>query len=94
MIIRSTSGDEAEVVDADNLRELHVEVGEGETLGALGEIEGTHAWLDIATLRRLAAPSASSSAWPDEFDGMIAYATAKGWVDEDRAAVRAHMVLR
>jgi hypothetical protein len=94
MIIKSTSDDEAVVIDADNLSELHVELGEGETLGALGQVEGTHAWLDIATLRSVGEQSASSPAWPDEFARMITYATDKGWVDQARGAVRAHIVPR
>jgi hypothetical protein len=90
MIIRSTDG-EPEVLDADDLQRLHVELTPGHGLGRLGEIDGDHAWLAIDALRRAGAVSASSPDWADRFDAMIDYAAGKGWLDPSGASVRAHI---
>jgi hypothetical protein len=49
-----------------------------------------HAWIRIDALRELAGPAATP-AWEESFQGMLAYARSKGWVDDELAAVRAHV---
>jgi hypothetical protein len=49
-----------------------------------------HAWVEIDALRRLAG-AAATPAWEESLQGMLAYARSKGWVDDDLAAVRAHV---
>jgi hypothetical protein len=56
----------------------------------LGTCDGDeHAWLSIEALRRSGSPGPT---WTDGFEGMLAYAQRHGWVDEARAAVRAHLL--
>jgi len=88
----------AVVCQADDLKSLSV-VAPGATvnpaaLGDLGEADGGHVWLAIASLRESAAasmPEAERDAWTTGFDGMIAYATSKGWTNEAGTHVRAHV---
>jgi hypothetical protein len=60
--------------------------------GELGkpEPDGSHVWLSIAALREELARSGADGAALAQFDGMIDYATAKGWAD-GRGGVRAHV---
>jgi hypothetical protein len=90
MIVRSTDQG-PEVVEADDLQRLHVELAPGHDLGGLGVIDGDHAWLDLAALRRAGVAASATTDWNDRFSAMIEYATTKGWVDPERAAVRAHI---
>lgn len=63
-------------------------------LGGLGEPDGAHVWLSVSALRAAAAatvPEADREQWLGAFDGMIAYATSKGWTDESGTRVRAHV---
>ena len=62
---------------------------------ALGEhgraaSEADHVYVRIDSLRALAAGHVSA-AWESRFDGMIAYATKKGWVDQAGTHVMAHV---
>ncbi len=83
------------VEDSGNLRQLHVELaGVDEQSAAtaiadagLGAMDGDHVWLDIPALR---ASGEGTDSWFEAFDGMIAYARGKGWVNGTR--VRAHVV--
>ena len=50
-------------------------------------------WLNVDALRSAARATLSSDqrdAWASGFDGMIAYATSKGWTDT-QGRVRAHV---
>jgi hypothetical protein len=53
--------------------------------------------LDIAAFKAAAAATlpadeqAELDNWANGFDGMIAYATSKGWTNADGTAVRAHV---
>jgi hypothetical protein len=49
-----------------------------------------HVWIRIDTLRELAGDAATAE-WEASLQGMIGYARSKGWVDEELAAVRAHV---
>ncbi|HEY1670329.1 MAG TPA: hypothetical protein VGG54_31900 [Trebonia sp.] len=87
----------ASVEDPGNLRQLHAEfrgVGDEVAAGAmaaagLGTVDGDHAWLDAAALH---AAGDTSETWAAQFDGMLAYAAGQGWISEDGARVRAHIV--
>jgi hypothetical protein len=49
-----------------------------------------HVWISIARLRALGR-AYGSPRWQTGCDGMIGYATSKGWVDQERRLVRAHI---
>jgi hypothetical protein len=48
-----------------------------------------HVWVDIEYLRREC--NGSDPAWATKFKAMLAYASSKGWMSDDGAAVRAHV---
>ncbi|SCX50964.1 hypothetical protein SAMN03159343_2523 [Klenkia marina] len=84
----------AVVTDVDDLRRLEVlapadlpDADLAARLGQLGRLDGDHVRLSVAHLRQ-AGPA--DAGWAQGFDGMIAYAGSKGWVEGD--AVRAHVV--
>ena len=67
----------------------------GRVFGALvdaaaGRLEGDHALVTIDAVRRLAAGRVGDD-WDDRFEGMLAYARGKGWVDETVNAIQAHI---
>lgn len=88
----------AVVRKAEDLKSLSVVspggVPDASALGQLGVVEGGHVWLSVSALRAAAAatvPEADREPWIGAFDGMIAYATSKGWTDESGTRVRAHV---
>ena len=91
-------GDGVTVCEADNLKALSVRTNQALTAGALGSLgepsaDGAHVWLNVDALRSAARATLSSDqreAWVSGFDGMIAYATSKGWTDT-HGRVRAHV---
>jgi hypothetical protein len=95
------SADTVEVAGADDLRRLAVVVpaadvtAAGEVLAAHGAgsagDEG-HVWLDAGWLRRAGAAAATGDGFEAGFDGMLAYAGAHGFLSDDGASVRAHVV--
>lgn len=82
--------------EPESLRGLSVELRDcGATraaalLAGLGQLDGDHVWLDIAGLRAL-SPLAEDPEWVTGFDGVIAYAETKGWIDDTGSRVRAHV---
>ena len=90
-----------ELNEPDNFQGFSVEVPaevSAETLAALvhrsglGELDadGGHFHVNIDSVRRLATGRGGSD-WDAGFDAMIAYARTKGWVDNARNTVRAHI---
>ena len=84
----------AEVREPEDLQRLHVTVAGGgppeeaaRLLAPFGRLDGEHAWLRVAALR---AAGPADPAWVERFEGMISYASAKGWTDET-GSVRAHL---
>lgn len=83
--------------DAENLKGLGVSLRScspdeaGHLLGELGRLKDEHVWLDIARLRAL-SPLAGDPDWLAGFDGVMAYAATRGWIDDSGARVRAHLV--
>lgn len=69
--------------------------GSGSLTNALGSLgradeDGEHLWIDISKLRAAAAP-AGDAGWASQYEGMIRYATSKGWVDQSLQQVRVHI---
>ena len=97
LVSRTAAGLRAEVCDAGNLRQLHVEfrqvddeAGASARAGAgLGDFADGHAWLDIAALRRAGD---GTQEWRDQFDAMLGYARRNDWMDATGERVRAHIV--
>ena len=92
----------ATVREATDLRNLAVLVGTLDDLTAglhgFGEPApgGEHVWLHIGSLKEAGSaevPAEQRVEWAAGFDGMITYAVSKGWVSDDHAGVRAHVIL-
>jgi hypothetical protein len=54
--------------------------------------DGAHVIVQPDALRRLAGPSVSEE-WEQGFEGMCAYATTQGWVEDD-GGIKAHIEAR
>ena len=57
---------------------------------AAGRLEGDHAWITVDAVRRMAAGRVGPD-WAADFDGMLAFAQSKGWIDPTGAAIQAHV---
>ena len=83
--------------DAGNFQEFHVAI-DGDVAAAVAAFDGraaaserdNHLWIDIAFVRELAGDAADAE-WEAQFDGMLAYANSKGWIDEAANRVEAHL---
>ena len=61
-----------------------------EVLRPVGNLESADAaWISVASLREMAEGRVSPS-WSADFAAMLAYALAKGWLDETGEHVRGH----
>ncbi len=84
--------------DPADFRGFHVAVAGGpvddDRLAAVleprGRLEGDHAWITTDAVVTVAGPGADAD-WQAGFDGMVAYARDKGFLDEAGAAIRAHL---
>ena len=100
MIARLSPSAPASLVDLDRLDRLHAELDDGAGAGSSDQVrwpewcrpddDGAHVWLDIAGCRELGR-AAQGDDWADGYDAMIAYATSKGWTNDDATEVRAHI---
>jgi hypothetical protein len=97
MIVEVTA-EGAGVRDADDCGRLSVATGlAGADLDAaleasgIGARAGQDVLLDVAVLRDRARAAASAPDWDSRWSSMLDYATRKGWVTPDGAAVRAHI---
>ena len=95
MIVSLSDSHTPVLVDERNFKALAVQLQYGlqsgavvSALGAIGRVEGAHAWLSIAALSALGPGDAG---WQTSFEAMIAYADRAGWVSADKAFVRAHI---
>ena len=94
MIVRLAADTPPALTDVDRLDRLHAESpGPLDEMaeGPLCRFDGDHVWLDVAAARAAGAVATDDPAWADGFDGMIAYAASKGWLDEAGTHVRAHV---
>ena len=97
MFVRvDTSAGTATLEEAEDCTKFHVElVGSdgseamASALGDLGRVDDDHVWIDPDGVRRLAAGRVGDG-WAGDFEGMVGYASSKGWVD-DSGAIRAHI---
>ncbi len=58
--------------------------------GDVGRLAGEDAFIRIDALRSLAAGRVDDT-WPNEFERMVEYARAKGWLDGAGDAIQAHV---
>jgi hypothetical protein len=94
--------DGPQVREAENLKSLSVVAASTAALagiGTLGDVDadGQHVWLHLAEFKAAAAatvPADTRDEWSAGFDGMIAFASKHGWVDDSGRKVRAHVELR
>jgi hypothetical protein len=91
---------EVRVVDVDDLKRLHLALGEvtdeeaAEVLeqAGLGRFQDSETVaLDVAALRAAAEPQASAADWAQQWDGMVQYAERKGWLTDDGANLQVHV---
>lgn len=86
------------LVDPADFRGFHVAVAGGSTdderlatvLAPHGHLDGEHAWITTEAVAALAG-SAADDEWRSGFDGMVAYARDKGFLDDSGTAIRAHL---
>jgi hypothetical protein len=80
----------SEVADMKRLDAVaHGDGDKAAALGAHGALDGEYMWIDIAWLRD-AAGAGQDAAWPQGFDGMVAYAAGKGWTNPPGTQLRVH----
>ncbi len=65
----------------------------GLAMGPAGDAadESDHVWVSIDWLIEAAA---GDDEWRGQFDGMVGYATSKGWLNEERTHIKAHLEAR
>jgi hypothetical protein len=102
VLIESTAqGGQVNLIEADDLRHLHVEtqltdparIDAAMQAAGAGRLDEGAAWLDIEYLRARAIP-ADPLPHSDSFDNMIDFARARGWVSADGRQVQAHVVTK
>ena len=100
MIIRVDAAGNVHLDEPDDFGAFSVEAGgraASEVAGAFAgdaeAIDAEHLWISIARLHALGARDGGPD-WRAGCDGMIAYATKKGWVDASGERVRAHLESR
>ena len=91
---------EVRVVDVDDLKRLHLALGEvtdeeaDECLrdAGLGRLTGDDdALLDVSALRSAAEPRATLADWAQQWDAMVEHARGKGWLTDDGASLQVHI---
>jgi len=53
--------------------------------------DADHVWLSVRELRQRGAVQSDDRSFVAAFDGMIAFAGSKGWLNDDGSCVRAHV---
>jgi hypothetical protein len=83
------------LTDADRLDRLHAECDTELGLVQFDEFvrpaDDGHVWIDVEWLRTAGQAQVGDPDFTSKFDGMIAYAAGKGWLDDSGTAVRAHI---
>jgi hypothetical protein len=99
VVARGTDGEPAvELDDADNCNAFHLEARGVDAAGVAaalastgaGRLAGDDAFIQRATIERLAGNAAVSEDWSERYQAMLAYAGTKGWLD-DAGAIQAHI---
>ena len=57
---------------------------------AAGRLEGDHAFVTVDAIRRMAKGRVGPT-WDDDFGAMLEFAASKGWLDDQRVAIQAHV---
>lgn len=95
MIVVLSSTEPPRLIDLDRLDRLHAELDGDLAAAQLGDhcrvADADHVWLDVAAARAAGVAASNDTTFAEQFDAMIAYATAKGWLDDDGTHVRAHV---
>ena len=87
--------------EPENCKQFHVVVaGVGNDTVVASALDGAgvgrasakpdHVYINVAAVRELAAGRVGDT-WEDDFSGMLAYASSKGWLDESGSAIEAHI---
>lgn len=95
------TADAVELVEPEDVRAFSVvcppeltavQLAESVERAGLGLVlpDGEHVMVAVDAIRRLAEGRVGPG-WPDDLAKMIDYAAGKGWTDEDRTHVRAHV---
>ncbi|WP_432562723.1 hypothetical protein [Kineococcus sp. SYSU DK003] len=96
--------DPAELLERDEFTSFDVAVPPGTTvaelsavLGSVGELDAlgedlttAHVRVSVEWLRQTAHAEGADGAWDEQFEGMLAHAEGRGWVEG--GTVRAHVV--
>lgn len=95
MIIELSNDGAPRLTDVERLDRLHA-VSEDPRAAQYDELcqpgpDDEHVWIDVARLRAAGIAAADAPDFAERFDGMIAYAATKGWLDESGTRVRAHI---
>jgi hypothetical protein len=95
VIVQLSSREPPHLSDLDRLDRLHAEADgplDQMLRGPLCEPDddGAHVWLDVAAARAIGITEIGDDFGP-QFDGMIAYATTRGWLNDAATHVRAHL---
>lgn len=102
MIIRIDNDDNVRLDEPEDCKKFHVEAPAGSalklaaSLGDAGSGDGAaedHVWIQIAWVRAEASGRVGPS-WDGEFDGMVGYAASKGWLNDAKTSIRAHIEWR
>ena len=92
---------EVSLEQPEDCKQFHVLMaGEGNDTLVANALEGAgvgrssanpgHVYINVAAVREMAAGRVGA-AWDDDFAGMLAYASSKGWLDESGSAIEAHI---
>ena len=87
--------------EPDNCKQFHVVLaGDGDDAAVASALETAgvgrasanagHVYINVDSVRAMAAGRVGKS-WDEEFAGMLAYASSKGWLDESGSAIEAHI---
>jgi hypothetical protein len=94
------SGFPANVVEPSDFKRFHVETAGNlpasalnAALAGLGHAESGIVLIDANALKRRLIGMLSSSDWHEQYDRMLAFAQKSGWISEDGASIKAHIVV-
>lgn len=98
MIVRvDTAAGRATLEQPEDCKKFHVEAPEGDlaqiaaVLGTPADAPADHVWVPVDWVRAQAQGRVPDN-WSSEFDGMLGYASSKGWLSADGRSIQAHVV--
>jgi hypothetical protein len=98
MIVRvDTAGGQASLEQPEDCKKFHVEASGGglaqvaAVLGTSADAPDDHVWVPLDWVRAEATGRVPEN-WTAEFDGMLGYASSKGWMSPDGRSIQAHIV--